>query len=85
MYLGVKAVLVKSMERIHHGNLINFGKLRYSPLDIRPGIPYELVNGDEPEVPGIREGSLCSELTVVNKTRGKEFAVEPSRFEWVLF
>ncbi len=27
MYLGVKAVLVKSMERIHHGNLINFGIL----------------------------------------------------------
>ena len=27
MYLGVTAVLVKSMERIHHGNLINFGIL----------------------------------------------------------
>ncbi len=43
------------------------------------------MNGDELEVPGIRAGSLCSELTVVNKTRGKELAVEPSRFRGVLF
>ena len=75
MHLEVKAVLVQSMERIHHGNLINFGIL---PLTFAQESHYELVNGDELEVPGIREGLLCSELTAVNKTRGKEFAVRCS-------
>ena len=36
MYLGVKAVVAKSIERIHRANLINFGI-----------IPFEFVNGED--------------------------------------
>ena len=57
----------------------NWGAARgVLPLTFAQESQYELVNGDELEVPGIREGLLCSELTVVNKTRGKEFAVRCS-------
>ena len=74
MYLGVRAVIAKSLERIHAANLINFGILPLTFIDEKD---YDAVNeGDELEIAGttaaIREGN---NLTVHNKTRGTSFAV----------
>lgn len=41
MYLGVKAVLAKSFERIHAANLINFGIV---PLTFKTSSDYDLIN-----------------------------------------
>lgn len=52
MYLGVKAVLAKSFERIHAANLINFGII---PLVFRREADYDLIKqGDRIEIPEIR-------------------------------
>ena len=53
MYLGVKAVLAKSIERIHRANLINFGIV---PLIFDDPKAYDAIRaGDALEMPGIRE------------------------------
>jgi len=53
MYLGVKAVIAKSFERIHTANLINFGIL---PLTFRNEEDYDRIDlGDVIEIPNIRE------------------------------
>ena len=53
MYLGVKAVLAKSFERIHAANLINFG---IAPLTFANPDDYEkVVQGEGFEIPGFRE------------------------------
>ena len=75
MYLGVKAVIAKSLERIHLANLINFGIV---PLTFKNDSDYDgIEQGDEVEIPGIRnmiqEGGS---LVVNNKTKGTEFEVE---------
>ena len=52
MYLGVKAVLAKSIERIHRANLINFGIV---PLVFDDPKSYDLVAaGAAVEMPGLR-------------------------------
>ncbi len=52
MYLGVKAVIAKSMERIHAANLVNFG---IAPLIFAREQDYDaLQNGEEIRIPGIR-------------------------------
>ncbi len=74
MYLGVKAVIAKSFERIHAANLVNFG---IAPLLFKDEADYEAIEqGDEIEIPDIREKIKTGEnLTVINKTKGKEFKV----------
>ena len=74
MYLGVKAVLAKSLERIHTDNLINFGIV---PLTFLRESDYDgLDQGDELEIPNMREIIQSGgALTVKNKTRGTEFEV----------
>lgn len=69
MYLGVKAVLAKSFERIHAANLVNFGIL---PLTFRDAGDYEkIAAGDR-----LRFENLGSELRagkplpVINETKG---------------
>ena len=53
MYLGVKAVIAKSFERIHAANLINFGIL---PLVFESDSEYNLIDqGDSLEIPDIRK------------------------------
>ena len=53
MYLGVKAVLAKSIERIHAANLVNFGIV---PLAFADELDYDsLENGAEIMIPGIRK------------------------------
>jgi aconitate hydratase len=52
MYLGVKAVLAKSIERIHLANLINFGIV---PLFFEDPADYDRVSeGDRLHVAGFR-------------------------------
>jgi aconitate hydratase len=44
MYLGVKAVIAKSFERIHSANLVNFGVL---PLALRNPADYDGIRPDD--------------------------------------
>jgi len=75
MYMGVKAVIAKSMERIHNANLINFGIL---PLDFKDEKDYDSIDqGDELELPNIKESlNEGKDLVVKNKTKGTEFEVK---------
>jgi len=53
MFLGVKAVIAKSFERIHAANLINFGIL---PVTFNDDRDYERINqGDALEIPHARK------------------------------
>jgi len=73
MYMGVKAVIAKSMERIHKANLINFGIV---PLTFVNEADYSNIDqGDKLEIPNIRKALTGNDkkIKVVNKTKGKEF------------
>ena len=73
MYMGVKAVIAKSMERIHKANLINFGIL---PLTFVNKDDYQTIdNGDHLEIPEVRTILSGKETTlkVINTTKNKEF------------
>ena len=71
MYLGVKAIVAKSVERIHAANLVNFGIL---PLTFADPAGYDKVEqGDEIEIPRIRETLDAGEpLVLVDKSKGLE-------------
>lgn len=75
LYLGVKAVIVKSFARIHRSNLINAGIL---PLTFVNESDYDLISqGDELSIPNVK--TLIEEgknLVVINKTTGKEIPVK---------
>ncbi len=71
LYLGVKAVLVKSFARIHRSNLINAGIL---PLTFVNESDYELIaQGDDVSLPNVKD---CVEkgldIVIKNNTTGKE-------------
>ncbi len=74
MYLGVRAVIAKSFERIHTANLINFGIL---PLTFIIEGDYDKIDrGDDLEICNIRELIAAgSDLPVQNKTKGNSFSV----------
>ncbi|MGB2727610.1 MAG: aconitate hydratase [Halobacteriota archaeon] len=74
MFLGVKAVIAKSFERIHAANLVNFGIV---PLTFESEFDYDGIDvDDEIEIPGIRRLLLKNERLVVrNQTKGVEFEV----------
>lgn len=75
LYLGIKAVLVKSFARIHRANLINAGIL---PLTFVNEADYDKINqGDEIVLADVRADveTDMSKLTVVNKTTGVEIPV----------
>ena len=73
MYMGVKAIIAKSMERIHKANLINFGIL---PLTFVNESDYNTIDqGDRLEIPALHEalsGSL-KKIKVVNQTKHSTF------------
>ncbi len=75
MFLGVKAVIAKSIERIHSANLINFGIL---PLIFVDPADYDRIEpGDTLEIANVRDKLEKNEpLVVLNRTRRLEFAVE---------
>lgn len=75
LYLGIKAVLVKSFARIHRANLINAGIL---PLTFVNEEDYEKIGqGDEIVLADVRTAveEDKTQLTLVNKTTGAEIPV----------
>lgn len=75
LFLGVKAVLVKSFARIHKSNLINAGIL---PLTFKNADDYDKIKlGDMIELPNVKsEIANGGDITVVNKTNGEEFKAD---------
>lgn len=75
LYLGIKAVLVKSFARIHRANLINAGIL---PLTFVNEADYDKISqGDEIVLADVRKAieEDKTQLTLVNKTTGEEIPV----------
>ena len=70
MYLGIKAVIAKSYARIHRQNLINAGIIPFVFKD-EGYDDIELL--DELEITNVK--SLNKEISVINKTKNKEFIV----------
>jgi len=70
MFLGIRAVIAKSFERIHAANLINFGIL---PLTFANEADYELIGGgSEIEIAGIKQALAAgSDLSLVARTSKK--------------
>lgn len=74
MYLGVKAVIAKSIERIHRANLINFGIV---PFLFKKAADYEKIEEDDRlSCMGIH-GALSRDVsaTIKNETKGIEIPV----------
>ena len=72
MYLGIKAVIVKSFARIHHANLVNFGIL---PLTFASPDDYERIEQGDVLRLSVRALSPGGTLTLVNETKGEEIPV----------
>ncbi len=75
LYLGIKAVLVKSFARIHRANLINAGIL---PLTFVNENDYDSISqGDEITIENVRADIEAgkTQLTVKNKTTGAQIPV----------
>ncbi|MFC1798200.1 aconitate hydratase [Thermodesulfobacteriota bacterium] len=73
MYLGVRAVIAKSIERIHMANLINFGIM---PLIFTTMGDYDHIQKeDELEIPETPNALRCGDFFVINKTRQKNISV----------
>jgi len=69
-YLGIKAIIAKSFARIHLANLVNFGIL---PLTFVDKKDYNCIAlGDELT---IEVDDLKEQLTIINKTKGTNIAV----------
>jgi len=77
MYLGVKAVLVKSFARIHRANLINAGIL---PLEFADENDYNNIElGDNLAILNVRDQIAAGEdITLINKTKDTEIKTKCS-------
>ena len=75
MFMGTKAVIAKSFERIHTANLINFGII---PLTFKNEGDYNKIDqGDDIEIPDIKHTiEERRALKVKNKTKSVEFEVD---------
>ena len=75
-YLGVRAVVCKSIERIHRANLINFGIV---PLTFKDEKDYEaLQEGHKIEIRGIDHGLETGTFTLHDMTTHKKIRLEAS-------
>ncbi|HCA55975.1 MAG TPA: aconitate hydratase, partial [Ruminococcaceae bacterium] len=75
LYLGIKAVVVKSFARIHRANLINAGIL---PLTFLNEADYDNIKeGDDLSLPNVRQRIADGkvQLLLINRTQGKEIPV----------
>ena len=86
MYLGVRAVLAKSIERIHAANLVNFGIV---PLGFSDDTDYDRIQDGDELVIDDTHGALARDtVSVRNTTRRYEFrtkcALTPREREIVL-
>ncbi len=72
MYLGLRAVLAKSIERIHKANLINFAIV---PIEFADPADYGKINeGDRVEIPDLLTAIRDrNEVEIHNKTQGLSF------------
>ena len=76
MYLGVKAVIAKSFERIHAANLINFGIL---PLTFAREADYDAVQANEHvEISGIKAALVKGENLELKASEGKTVSLRYS-------
>jgi len=76
MFLGVKAIVAKSIERIHAANLVNFGIL---PLLFEVATDYDLISqGDELVLEGVCEALKAGveRLVLRNVTQGRDVPVK---------
>ncbi len=75
LYLGVKAVIVKTFARIHKANLVNFGIL---PLTFADAAVYDkLEQGDKIAILSIRDGlQNGGSLQARNVTKGFDFTLK---------
>ncbi|GAB4112668.1 MAG: aconitate hydratase [Candidatus Caldatribacteriota bacterium] len=74
MVMGVRAVIAKSIERIHKANLINFGII---PLEFEQGNDYQEINkGDILCIDNVPEVIFNKKITVRNITKNKTFIVK---------
>lgn len=74
LYLGVRAVVVKSFARIHVANLINAGIL---PLTFADPADYDRLNqGDELELCHLLEGLETGKFLLRDRTTGAEISLE---------
>ena len=75
LYLGIKAVIVKSFARIHMANLINAGIL---PLTFADEADYDRIDqGDELAFANLlRDVKNSDQITVTDKTKGFSFRVK---------
>ena len=65
MFLGVKAILAKSFERIHAANLVNFG---IAPLIFENPSDYDSIKqGDTLEIPDFRSALECEKMVKIIK------------------
>ena len=74
MYLGIKAILVKSYARIHRSNLINFGIL---PLVLKDPIEFEKIqSGDQLRINHLRNDLRVNGFVKIeNTSRQRTFEV----------
>ncbi len=73
LYLGVKAVIVKSFARIHMANLVNAGIL---PLTFKNPDDYDTIDQmDELVLADVRSLVGLNDIVVKNVTKGTEFTV----------
>lgn len=75
LYLGIKAVVVKSFARIHKANLVNAGIL---PLTFENEADYDCISqGDKLELSGLRAAVKDNDSVIMkNATSGNEIALK---------
>jgi aconitate hydratase len=73
MYLGVKAIIAKSVERIHSANLVNFGIVSFSFKNISD---YDKIEqGDEIEIPELKK-KLQKNVSIILVDKTKNLNIE---------
>lgn len=76
MYLGVRVLLAKSVERIHGANLVNFGILQLTFAD---EADYERIeDGDELAIDNVHQAVEQEIIVVKNVSKGYEFKTKCS-------
>ena len=73
MYLGVKAIIAKSIERIHRANLINFGIVPF--VFVNPKDYDKVAAGAAVELKGLRE-AVAGDGTLTATINGKSVALK---------
>ena len=76
MYLGVRMVIAKGIERIHLANLVNFGIFPLAFTD--PNDYDKLKSGDELLIDSLRQSISEETIIVKNVTRNYSFTVSHS-------